>query len=107
MVYGFGKWNKLLNTQCIIPHWGLRVIVSTAGNPDKIKGVNATHYRTTNPFTKREKTPKLVKIENFGIEVGSEDLNSLSSFPNKSYKTKNIILGRDFLKFTFKLNATP
>jgi hypothetical protein len=64
------------------------VIVSTAGNPDKIKGVNATHHRTSNPFTKRGKAPKLVKLENFGIEVGSEGLNSLSSLPNKSCKPK-------------------
>jgi len=101
MVYGFGKWNMLLNPYCIIPQWGLRMLASSnMCNPDAVKRILATHHRTSNPSSRSEKAAKMTKIENFAIEVGSEGLDSMSALPKKSYKTSHLIAGRDYLQFT-------
>ena len=56
MIYGLGRWDSLLNPECIIPQWGLRIVTSgQICNPNQIKEFHADHYRVSNPFSKREK----------------------------------------------------
>ncbi len=101
MVYGLSQWKTLLNPDCIIPQWGLRV--ATSGqicNPNQIKALHADHYRTANPFSRREKAAALQPVEVFGLEVGSEELKTIALMPNKSVKTQHVIEGTDHLQFT-------
>lgn len=101
MVYGLSQWKTLLNPDCIVPQWGLRA--ATSGqicNPNQIKALHADHYRTANPFSRREKAAVLQPIEVFGLEVGSEELKTIALMPNKSVKTHHVIEGTDHLQFT-------
>ncbi|MBX9621587.1 MAG: TIGR04141 family sporadically distributed protein [Alphaproteobacteria bacterium] len=101
MVYGLGYWETLLNPDCVTPQWGLRL--ATSGyvcNPNTIKGLYADHYRTSNPFSRREKAADLQPIEAFGVEVGSEELKKVALMPNKSVKTQHVIEGADHVQFT-------
>ncbi|MBX9621599.1 MAG: TIGR04141 family sporadically distributed protein [Alphaproteobacteria bacterium] len=110
MVYGLGYWDVLLNPNSIIPQWGLRL--ATSGyicNPNRIKELHADHYRTSNPFSRREKAADLQPIEVFGVEVGSEELKKVALMPNKSVKTQHVIEGADHVQFTINPSdkATP
>lgn len=101
MVYGLGYWRTLLNPDCIIPQWGLRL--ATSGqicNPSRVKTVSADHYRTANPFSRREKAADLQPIETFGLEVGSEGLETIALMPNKSVKTHHVLEAANYLQFT-------
>jgi len=101
MVYGLGKWGSLLNPDCIIPQWGLRLVTSgQICNPDQIKEFHAAHYRISNPSSTRKKVAVPQPIEVYGLEVGSEELKTITLLPNKSVKTHHVIEGTDHLKFT-------
>lgn len=101
MVYGLGCWKTLLNPDCTISQWGLRL--ATSGqicNPSRIKTISAAHYRAANPFSRREKAAALQPIETFGMEVGTEELETIALMPNKSVKTHHVIEASDYLQFT-------
>lgn len=101
MVYGFGSWDSLLNPACIVPQWGLRTLTSgQICNPDKVKAVDADHYRNANSFTRRERAAALQAIEVFGLEVGSEELKKVTLMPNKAVRTTHVLEGQDYIQFT-------
>jgi uncharacterized protein (TIGR04141 family) len=107
MVYGLGRWETLLNPHCVVPQWGLRMVTSgQICNPSKIKGLHADHFRTSNPFSRREKVAALQPIEVFGLEIGSEELKTVALMPNKSFKTAHVLEGTDHLKFTVNPSET-
>jgi len=107
MVYGLGRWETLLTPHCVVPQWGLRMVTSgQICNPSKIKGLHADHFRTSNPFSRREKVAALQPIEVFGLEIGSEELKTVALMPNKSFKTAHVLEGTDHLKFTVNPSET-
>jgi uncharacterized protein (TIGR04141 family) len=101
MVYGLSCWGSLLNPECIVPQWGVRVASSgQICNPNRIKSVKADHYRSSNPVSRKEKAADFRRIEAFGLEVSSEELKAVALMPNKSIKTHHVIEGTDHLQFT-------
>ncbi|AIL12678.1 hypothetical protein IM40_02715 [Candidatus Paracaedimonas acanthamoebae] len=100
MVYGLHHWNILLNPAFTTQQWGLRILASNdVFNPRGIKSISATYYRTANPSSRYENKNKLVPIEDFMIEIGSESLESMRALPHNSYKTSGVFEGKDFLSF--------
>lgn len=101
MIYGFGQWWMVLNKDCIVPRWGLRVIASAQiCNPSAIKEVFVQHIRKPNPTLKKETAAKPQPIEDFGLETASEELQTMRLKPNRSIATNHLLIGDDSLNFT-------
>jgi len=103
MAYGFGKWNMLIDPCCIQPKWGLKLLCSsTIFQPNSVKDVKSTFYRTSNTSTQTARVQKPTRIENFGLEVSSQGLDNVRACFNQAYNLKHLVKGDHYLQFSIK-----
>jgi hypothetical protein len=93
-------WRSLLNPYAIVPRWGLRIVASKGFcDPSQIREIAASYFRNPIPSKRNERSAAVEDISRFGIEVGSEGIESLRVRPDSSYEMKRIVKGADYLNF--------
>lgn len=101
IIYTFGTaWKSLLDLYAIVPRWGLQIAASeNFSDTNQVREIAATYYRNPIPSMHKERSSKVDHIERFGIEVGSEGIETLRIRALGKYGTKKIFKGSDFLSF--------
>lgn len=107
MVYGFGMWTALINQRAVVPGWGLQLAASAQlCNPKKIKILKATNYTREVPATLKITSSELTSIDSLGLEVGSEGIETLSTFPSNAKCFKGTIIASDYFHFSFHMRSS-
>ena len=102
IIFTFGAGKKsLLHPLGIVKNWGRNLVASEMFFDKKqVREISAMYYRNPIPSIRKERSSKVANIDDFGIEVGSEEIEMLRGRPLKEYGTRKIFCGQDSFNFS-------